>query len=122
MSAINSCRFLGRVVGDPKVRRAESGLVIAEFRMAMNSRYKAKDGKQVEKTEYIDLKCFGGQAEVVEAHFTKGRLVLVETRYELEQWEKDGVPQSRPRFILESFEFCDRPKSESSSSGNSDGQ
>lgn len=110
MSVINSCRFMGRLVDVPNVKSVEGGLIIAEFRIALNTRYKGKAGEIVEKVEYVDLKSFGGQAEVVGKYFTKGRMVLVECRYELERWEKDGQPQSRPRFILEGFEFVDRPK------------
>lgn len=100
---VNSCNFIGRVGQNLEIRNLQSGDKLASFSMALSEKWTDKSGEKKEKTTWINLVCFGKQAEVIEKWVTKGMLLYVESKVQIEQYEKDGVKMTATKFNVKNF-------------------
>ena len=65
---------IGRLTRDPEIRRSGDS-VSARFSIAINRRYKNKDGER--EVDFINCIAFGKSAELIEKHFHKGNAIGV---------------------------------------------
>lgn len=101
---VNSCNFIGRVGQIPEVRTLQSGDKLASFSMALSEKWTDKSGEKKEKTTWINLVCFGKQAEIIEKYVQKGALLYVESKVQVEQYEdKDGKKMTATKFNIKNF-------------------
>ncbi len=106
MASYNKVILLGNLTRDPQLRYLPSNTAVCEFGLAMNRRYKDRDGNQKEEVCFVDIEAFGRQAETINQYTTKGRALLVEGRLHLDSWTgQDGQKRSRLRVIVENFQF-----------------
>jgi single-strand DNA-binding protein len=106
MASYNRVILLGNLTRDPQLRYLPSNTAVCEFGLAMNRRYKDRDGNQKEEVCFVDIEAFGRQAETINQYVTKGRPLLVEGRLRLDSWTgQDGQKHSRLRVIVENFQF-----------------
>lgn len=119
MASFNKVILAGNVTRDPELRDTPSGMAVATFGLAINRKFKAKDGEQREEVTFVDVTAFDKQAEVVGKWFAKGKPVLVEGRLKFDQWEdkQGGGKRSKLSVVLESFQFIGGPKSEDDGGG-----
>ena len=73
---INRVILVGRLTRDPELRKANSGLPVASFSIAVDSRMKNQDGTRA--TTFMNCSIFGNQAENLVKFTRKGALVGVE--------------------------------------------
>ena len=73
---INQVVFVGRLTRDPELRRTNSGLPVASFSIAVDSKMKNQDGTR--GTTFLNCSIFGNQAENVVKFTRKGAMVGVE--------------------------------------------
>ena len=100
--------MVGRLTKDPQLSHLPSGTPVCEIGLAVNNRWRDKDGNQREDVCFIDCRCFGKQAETLNQYMSKGRQLLVEGRLELDQWETpEGQKRSKHRVMIQSFQFLD---------------
>ena len=106
MSSFNKVILLGNLTRDPELRVTASGLSICKLGLAVNRRFKAKDGEQKEEVTFVDVDSFGRQAETISKYFSKGKPILVEGRLKLDQWaNQEGEKRSKMGVVLEQFQF-----------------
>jgi len=106
MANYNKIILVGNLTRDPQMSYLPSQTPVCEFGMAVNHRWKGQDGQQREDTCFIDCRCYGRQAEVLNQYMSKGRQLLVEGRLQLDTWEaKDGTKRSKHRVFVEKFQF-----------------
>lgn len=102
----NKVILAGNLTRDPELSYLPSQMAVAEFGIAVNRRWKGKDGEQREDTMFVDCRCYGKQAETFKQYMAKGRPVLLEGRLQYDQWEgKDGTKRSKHRVVVERFQF-----------------
>lgn len=90
--------FEGRVVADPDLRFAQSGMAVAKIRTVATSRKRQDDGTWVDdKTCWLDVTCFRKQAENVAESITRGDLIVVTGRLQTEEWEDKDTQQKRSK-------------------------
>lgn len=99
--AINIMVFSGNCGADMELRYAPSGTAIGTVNVPCKSGWGEK-----EKASWITCKVFGDRAEKLAPHVLKGALVTISGRFELEQWEKDGVKHSRPVCIVDDIQLA----------------
>jgi len=119
---VNSCNFIGRVGQIPEVRTLQSGDKLASFSMALSEKWTDKSGEKKEKTTWINLVCFGKQADIIEKWVQKGMLLYVESKVQVEQYEdKDGKKMTATKFNIKSFTMLggNEPKESTSHSSMS---
>lgn len=109
MANFNKVILAGNLTRDPELRYTPGGKAIAKFGMAINRNWTTETGEKKEEVTFVDIDCFGRQAEVISQYLKKGRPVLVEGRLRLDQWDDKQTGQKRSRLgvVLESFSFLD---------------
>lgn len=119
MPSYNKVILMGNLTRDPELRVTPSGANICKISIATSRRYKTQSGEEREETTFIDVDCFGRQAEIISKYFTKGKPILVEGRLRYDQWEsKNGEKRSKLTVTLENFQFVgSRQDNEFSDSG-----
>lgn len=124
MANFNKIILVGNLTRDPQSHVLPSQTQIVEFGLAVNRKWKSKDGQQREDTCFIDCRCMGRTAETIQQYLHKGSPVLVEGRLEYDTWEgKDGQKRSKHRVFVERFQFIGENKgggSPARSGGGSD--
>ena len=100
MASFNSVTLVGNVTRDPQVKYLSSGSAVCEFGVAMNSKYKTKDGQQKEEVTFVDVTYFGKVAEVCGQYLHKGSSVLVNGRLKSDSWEDKTTGQKRSKLVV----------------------
>ena len=96
MSSYNKVILMGNLTRKPELRYLPNGTAVADFGLAVNDRYKDKDGEWQEKATFVDIEVWKRQAENCEKYLDKGSAVLVEGSLKLDQWETgDGQKRSK---------------------------
>lgn len=83
---LNRVFIAGNLTRDPEKRYLPSGNAVTSFSLAINNRYKNKDGELQEEVTFVDCTVFGAQAETAGDLLVKGSNVFVDGRLKLYQW------------------------------------
>ena len=106
MASFNKVILMGNLTRDPELRVTPKGTAVCQIGLAVNSSYKDKEGNAREEVTFVDVDCFGKQAEVIAKYMAKGRPILVEGRLKLDTWEsKEGEKRSKLKVVLDNFQF-----------------
>lgn len=92
--SVNKCLFIGNLTADPEIRTMPNGEQVANFTIALNERYKAKDGNIVENVEYVRIVLYRRLAEIAGQYLHKGSQVYIEGRLKTRKWQ-DSNGQDR---------------------------
>ena len=110
MASLNRVFLMGNLTRDPEVRYAPSGDAVGDLQMAVNRKYKSRDGQDREETCFVGVVVWGRQAETCAEYLRKGSPLLVEGRLQYDQWEKEGQKFSRLRVRASRVQFMGSPK------------
>lgn len=105
MASVNKVIILGNLGADPEVRFTNSGQAVANFRVALSEKWKDKDGKDQERTEWTPVVVWGKLAELCGEYLKKGRQAYVEGRLQTREWEKDGVKRYTTEVVADKVVF-----------------
>ena len=95
---VNNVVLVGNLTCDPCLSENES--VKASFRIAASRWRKPGDegsDEIKERTEFVDVECWGSQATNVAASLHRGDRAIVAGQIKYEQWEDEGIFHSRVR-------------------------
>jgi len=94
---MNNITLVGRAGRDPEVRYFESGTMVANFTLAVNT-YK-KD----EAPDWFNLTIWGKQAQVAADYVKKGSQIAVSGRMTSEKWtdRATGEEKSKPVVVVD---------------------
>jgi len=114
--SINSVCISGNLTRDPELRTTQSGKSVMSIGIAVNDRMRdGRTGEWKDYTNFIDCTMFGGRAESVSKHISKGSHVTIEGRLRWSQWERDGQKRSKIEVIIDDIDFTGGNKSSSAS-------
>ncbi|MDR2735908.1 MAG: single-stranded DNA-binding protein [Puniceicoccales bacterium] len=106
MASFNKVILLGNLTRDPEIRTTNSGVSICKFGLATTRISRSQEGDSREEVVFVDVDCFGKQADLISKYFTKGKPIFIEGRLRLDQWESSsGEKRSKLVVVLESFQF-----------------
>ena len=88
--SVNKCLFIGNLTADPEIRTMPNGEQVANFSIALNERYKAKDGNIVENVEYVRIVLYRRLAEIAGQYLHKGSQVYIEGRLKTRKWQDNN--------------------------------
>ena len=92
----NTVTIVGNVTDDPELRFTPSGLPVANFTVAVNSRVKKGDQWEDRNDGFFRCSCWRDMAENVAESIQKGTRVMVIGRLQEQKWEdNDGGKRSR---------------------------
>ena len=69
--------IVGNVGREPEMRYTASGTAVTNFSVAVNRRFKDKNGQMQERTKWFRVTAWDKLAETCNQYLTKGRQVLV---------------------------------------------
>lgn len=119
MANFNKVFLMGNLTRDIEMRYTSGNQGVANFGLAVNRRYRTKEGENREETTFVDCEAWGRTAEVMNEYLSKGRPVFVEGRLKLDQWQdKEGNNRKQLRVVVENFQFID---SKGGGGGSDDG-
>jgi len=119
MSDLYEMQLIGRLGADPEARYTEEGKLVANFRVAVNRRWKNAAGEQQEATEWVEVAAWGSLGELCHQYLRKGRRVWVRGRPEARAWiGKDGEARSALRVVAREVQFLDGGKEDETCRGS----
>ena len=96
---------MGRLTGDPEVRRGNNDMVVAKYRLAIDRR--GKDAG----ADFIPCTVFGKGAEFAEKYLHKGTKIAVAGRIKTDYYEnRDKVKVYTVEVIIDEQEFAESKK------------
>ena len=106
--AMNHSTIMGRLVGDPEMRRTQSGKAVVSFTIACD-----KPGKD-NGASFIPCVAWEKTGEFIDKYFIKGSPIAVEGRLESRQYEtRDGQKRTALEVVVSQAHFCGKKEENS---------
>lgn len=110
MANYNKVLLMGNLTRDPQLSYLPSETPVVDFGLAVNRKWKSRDGENRDETCFVDCRAFGRLAENINKYMHKGRPLFVEGRLTYDAWTaKDGSKRSKHRVTVENFQFLGGP-------------
>ena len=110
---MNQVNFMGRLVADPEIRfsTGENATCIANFRIAVDKRFKNKNDADAPTADFFRITAFGKLGEFVQNYLHKGTKIVMTGRIENANYtDKDGNKVFRDQIVAENIEFAESKK------------
>lgn len=78
MLRINKTELIGNITHNLEVKKTDGGRAVCNFQLAVDDSYRDKEGKTVERTQWINCTIFGPRAEHLATYAKKGTRLFVE--------------------------------------------
>lgn len=93
---LNRVTLIGNLGHDPELKYLDQGIAYTTIRIACTDRVRDKDGNYQDRTEWVSINLWRGQAEIASKYCKRGSTVCVEGRIRTQQWETaEGEKRSR---------------------------
>jgi single-strand DNA-binding protein len=103
---MNKVFLLGAAVERPELRKAKSGSVYCELKLATSERKRAVDGILERAVRWHKVLCFGQVAQMVSEQVRTGTAVMVEGRLETKVTRRaDGSEMTQIQVFASAVEF-----------------
>lgn len=112
---LNRIVLIGRLVADPQLRYTQTGTAVANFRIAVDRPFTNQQGER--DTDFIDIVAWRKLAETVANNLNKGRLVGVDGRLQVREYEHEGQRRRQAEVVADNVEFLDWPSDGSGGGG-----
>jgi single-strand DNA-binding protein len=103
---MNQVVLIGRLVADPDFKTLQSGNAVANMRIAVDR------GKN-EESDFIDLSAFGKTAEFASNYLSKGRLIAIQGKLRVRQYEHNGEKRKAAEVVVDNIQPLDSKKESS---------
>ena len=87
MLGYTKIQIMGNLGGTPEMKFLPSGDPVVNFSVAVNRRYKDREGNQKEATDWFRVCAFNGVGEACAKHLQKGDGIFVEGRLQVRQYD-----------------------------------
>ena len=104
---LNHVVIMGRLGRDPELHYTQSGIPVVSFSLAVDRDFKDKNTGE-RATDWIDVVAWRGTAEFVSKYLAKGRMSVVEGRFQVRSWtDNDGNKRRAVEIVAENVYFAD---------------
>jgi single-strand DNA-binding protein len=130
MAGFNKVILMGNLTRDPQLSYLPSQTAVVDFGLAVNRRWRSREGEEKNDTCFVDCRAFGRSAENINKYLKKGNPLLIEGRLTFDQWTaqdgtkrsqwtaQDGTKRSKHRVTVENFQFVGGPQAQAAASQN----
>lgn len=105
---MNKTWFIGNLTRDPETSVMQSGDQQTRFTIAVNRPFKNQNGER--EADFIQVKCYGKNAENAAKYLKKGRKVSVVCKVRTGSYKKDDQTIYTTDFVVEEMEFLSSPQ------------
>lgn len=93
---------------DPELKALPSGSTLAEFGIAWNTKSKGED-----KSHFMECVAWGKTGDLIVEYLSKGEQFFISSAdITFEQWEKEGVKQSKHKLTVYNIQFIGGQKND----------
>ena len=115
MTGVNKVILIGNLGKDPEIISFDD-VKKASFSLATTETHKTRDGQKIEETEWHNVICWRGLAEVAEKFLRKGTHLYVEGKIKSRiREDKEGNRKRVVEIVAENFKILNRSHSHQSS-------
>jgi len=103
---LNKCILIGRLTRAPELRYTNEGTPVCNFNLAVERDFANRDGDK--ETDFIDVVAWRKTGENVAEYLTKGKMVAVTGRLQINKNEGDnGKTYINPEVVAREVKFLD---------------
>ena len=119
MASLNKVMLIGNLTRDPELRYIPNGSAVADVSLAVNREWTDREGGKQSETCYVDIVAWRRLAEICDQYLSKGSLVFIEGRLQLDTWEtQQGEKRSKHRVVASNMQLLDRKGRETGASSS----
>ena len=108
MPNFNRVQIIGRLGKDPENRTTRNGTTYTVFSVAVERRWKSREGELRKETDWFNVEAWGKLGEICLSYLSKGRLVFVEGRLRTDRYEHEGETRYFTKIIASQMQMLDR--------------
>ena len=108
MPGLNRVMLIGNLGKDPETRFTTKGSKVCAFSLAVNRRWKNREGETQEATDWFNIEAWGRLGETCQNYLHKGSLVYLEGRLQTDRYEQDGETRYITRVVAAEMQMLDR--------------
>lgn len=97
--SVNKVTLLGNVGKDPEYRVTPTGIGVCKFSIATTESFKNNNDQWEDRTEWHNVECWRGIADVANKYLKKGNKVYIEGKLKTETYEKDGITRYSTKIV-----------------------
>ena len=98
MASLNKVFLIGNLTKDPELRYTPNGTAVSNLRIAVNRKFKDRNGELKEDTCFVTITAWDKQAEICNQYLAKGRPIFVEGILQSRSWE---TPEGQKRSTID---------------------
>lgn len=108
MPSLNRVQLMGNLGKEPETRYTPTGQKVCTFTVAVNHRWKTRDGESKESTEWFNIEAWGRLGEICQEYLHKGSGVYLEGRLQTDRYEHEGETRYFTKVIAQGMQMLDR--------------
>jgi len=112
MPSLNRVQIIGRLGKDPEERATKKGSSVTVFTVAVDRRWKNRDGEMRKETNWFNVEAWGKLGEICKNYLSKGRLVFLEGRLRTSRYEHEGETRYFTKVVSDQMQMLDFPAKE----------
>ncbi len=113
MPNFNRVQVIGRLGKDPEKRTTRNGTAYVVFSVAVDRRWKGRDGSLKKETDWFNVEAWGKLGDICVSYLSKGRLIFLEGRLRTDRYEYEGETRYFTKVIASRMQMLDRQPKES---------
>jgi single-strand DNA-binding protein len=107
---VNKVILVGRLTRDPEVKNTTTGRPVATFTLAVDRRFKNKDGQK--EADFVPIVVWGKQAEIAGQYLSKGSQIGVSGRLQVRSYDaQDGQRRYVTEVVADEINFLSSSRS-----------
>lgn len=108
---MNKVMLVGRLTRDPEFKILNNGTKATNLSIAVNRKFKDRNGEWRELTDFFDIETYGPMAERVAQQLSKGYQVAIEGVLRQDKWvSPSGEKRSKVKIIANKVRLLSKPK------------
>jgi len=84
---LNQVTLIGNLGKDPELRYTDQGVPLVNLWMACTENIRDKEGNYVDRTEWVGVTLWRGQAQIAQKYARRGSTICIEGRLKTSSWE-----------------------------------
>ena len=114
---MNKAILVGRLTRDPEVKNTTTGKSVASFTLAVDRRFKNKDGQK--EADFINIVVWGKQAEFAAQYLSKGSQISLSGRLQVSSYDaQDGNRRYVTEVVADEINFINTGKKDGGNNAN----
>jgi single-strand DNA-binding protein len=108
MVGLNRVQLIGRLGRDPELKKIPGGKKVCVFSMAVNRRWKNREGDTQEVTDWFNIEAWERLGEICNDYLAKGSLVYLEGRLQTDSYQDEGSTRYFTKVITSQMQMLDK--------------